>query len=93
MGDGDRGRIVGRSAGAALTLGALGVVFGDIGTSPLYAIQTVFTIDNGAVHSTPRRRLRRDLARLLVDHADRLGQVRDRSSCAPTTTARAGSWR
>ena len=28
---------------AALTLGALGVVFGDIGTSPLYALQTVFT--------------------------------------------------
>jgi KUP system potassium uptake protein len=27
---------------AALTLGALGVVFGDIGTSPLYAMQTVF---------------------------------------------------
>jgi KUP system potassium uptake protein len=26
----------------ALTLGALGVVFGDIGTSPLYALQTVF---------------------------------------------------
>jgi KUP system potassium uptake protein len=29
-------------ARAALTLGALGVVFGDIGTSPLYTIQTVF---------------------------------------------------
>lgn len=27
---------------SALTLGALGVVFGDIGTSPLYALQTVF---------------------------------------------------
>ncbi len=26
---------------AALALGALGVVFGDIGTSPLYALQTV----------------------------------------------------
>src|ERR1700710_1442496 len=38
---------------AALTVGALGVVFGDIGTSPLYALQTVFTIDNGAVHPTP----------------------------------------
>ncbi len=33
----------------ALSLGALGVVFGDIGTSPLYALQTVFSIDNGAV--------------------------------------------
>jgi KUP system potassium uptake protein len=28
---------------AALTLGALGIVFGDIGTSPLYTIQTVFS--------------------------------------------------
>ena len=30
---------------AALLLGALGVVFGDIGTSPLYAVQTVFAGD------------------------------------------------
>ena len=27
---------------AALTLGALGVVYGDIGTSPLYALKEVF---------------------------------------------------
>ncbi|MBT2501259.1 potassium transporter Kup [Curtobacterium sp. ISL-83] len=32
-----------------LALAALGVVFGDIGTSPLYALRTVFTIDNGLV--------------------------------------------
>src|SRR6201999_2994992 len=37
---------------AALTLGALGVVFGDIGTSPLYALQTVFPADHGAVKPT-----------------------------------------
>jgi KUP system potassium uptake protein len=37
----------------ALMLGALGVVFGDIGTSPLYALQTVFTADGHAVHATP----------------------------------------
>ncbi|HEY5178310.1 MAG TPA: potassium transporter Kup [Dermatophilaceae bacterium] len=37
-------------AGAVgLAVGALGVVFGDIGTSPLYALQTVFSIDHGAV--------------------------------------------
>ena len=30
------------TARGALALGALGVVFGDIGTSPLYAVQTVF---------------------------------------------------
>ena len=42
------------AAGPALLLGALGVVFGDIGTSPLYAVQTVFSIDDGAVQ--PDRR-------------------------------------
>src|ERR1041384_7931830 len=36
----------------ALTLGALGVVFGDIGTSPLYALQAVFSADNHAVKTT-----------------------------------------
>ena len=39
-------RVTAKQAGAAglgaLTLGALGVVFGDIGTSPLYAMQTIF---------------------------------------------------
>ena len=34
---------------AAMTLGALGIVFGDIGTSPLYALHTVFTVDDRAV--------------------------------------------
>jgi KUP system potassium uptake protein len=41
-----RGHAAGRVAGAtrlgALTLGALGVVFGDIGTSPLYAMEAIF---------------------------------------------------
>ena len=37
---------------AALTVGALGVVFGDIGTSPLYALQTVFAADHHVVHPT-----------------------------------------
>ena len=37
---------------AALTLGALGVVFGDIGTSPLYALQTLFAADHHAVRPT-----------------------------------------
>src|SRR3984957_15636270 len=31
-----------RTARGALELGALGVVFGDIGTSPLYTVQTIF---------------------------------------------------
>jgi len=33
----------------ALALAALGVVFGDIGTSPLYALQTVFSAEHNAV--------------------------------------------
>jgi KUP system potassium uptake protein len=46
----DRRRGTAHTAGvAALTLGALGVVFGDIGTSPLYALQTVFSAHNHAV--------------------------------------------
>ncbi|MFI2752277.1 potassium transporter Kup [Cellulomonas sp. P22] len=44
------GASAGRGPGpAAMTLGALGVVFGDIGTSPLYALQTVFSIDHNDV--------------------------------------------
>ncbi len=35
-----------------LTLGALGIVFGDIGTSPLYAMQTVFSIEHNTVQAT-----------------------------------------
>lgn len=38
-----------RSSMSALTVGAIGVVFGDIGTSPLYALQTTFT----GSHSLP----------------------------------------
>ncbi len=42
-----------RGAGMiGLAVGALGVVFGDIGTSPLYALQTVFAIDHHAVKAT-----------------------------------------
>jgi KUP system potassium uptake protein len=35
-----------------LAIGALGVVFGDIGTSPLYALQTVFGLDGHEVRTT-----------------------------------------
>ena len=46
----DRKRALG---GAALTVAALGVVFGDIGTSPIYTIQTAF---NPATRIRSRRR-------------------------------------
>ncbi len=42
----------GRGKGTALALGALGVVFGDIGTSPLYSMQTVFSIEHNRVQAT-----------------------------------------
>ena len=32
---------------AALSLGALGVVYGDIGTSPLYTVKAIFTGSGG----------------------------------------------
>ncbi len=36
-----------------LVVGALGVVFGDIGTSPLYALHTAFSMEHNAVAPTP----------------------------------------
>lgn len=42
----------GHGALGALAFGALGVVFGDIGTSPLYALQTVFSAEHNAVAAT-----------------------------------------
>ena len=41
-----------RGSGFTLALGAVGVVFGDIGTSPLYALKTVFSIDHNTVEPT-----------------------------------------
>ncbi len=52
MTTGDVPGTVHRSGWAVLAFGALGVVFGDIGTSPLYAVQTVFSIDHGDVKAT-----------------------------------------
>ncbi|MFM2050446.1 MAG: hypothetical protein RL682_937, partial [Pseudomonadota bacterium] len=36
-----------RDSTAALTLGALGVVYGDIGTSPLYTMKEIFSPATG----------------------------------------------
>ena len=41
-----------RAGMLGLALGALGVVFGDIGTSPLYAMQTVFALDHHRIKTT-----------------------------------------
>jgi KUP system potassium uptake protein len=49
---GERAKSTAELGLAALALGALGVVFGDIGTSPLYALPTVFAADHHAVKTT-----------------------------------------
>ncbi len=62
----DENRDVVASAGKlVLALGAIGVVYGDIGTSPLYTEQVIFTTNKAAAHTTIRRCLRGRLADLL----------------------------
>ena len=97
-----RGRLRSRTPTSALRrparrsrsspLGALGVVYGDIGTSPLYALTECFSGPHG-VAPTPDERARRPLARVLGADVRRHLQVPRRSSCAPTTAARAASSR
>jgi KUP system potassium uptake protein len=48
----ERRRPAQRTGMAALALGAIGVVFGDIGTSPLYSMQTIFGASGHAVRAT-----------------------------------------
>ncbi|HLH66676.1 MAG TPA: KUP/HAK/KT family potassium transporter [Solirubrobacteraceae bacterium] len=43
--------VVAHGARAALALGALGVVYGDLGTSPLYTEQFIFTAHRDAAHA------------------------------------------
>ncbi|HLI61423.1 MAG TPA: KUP/HAK/KT family potassium transporter, partial [Solirubrobacteraceae bacterium] len=44
--------VVAHASKAVLGLGALGIVYGDLGTSPLYTVQTIFTQHRDAVHAT-----------------------------------------
>jgi KUP system potassium uptake protein len=44
---------VGHAGRVMLALGALGVVYGDIGTSPLYTEQVIFTAHGNTVRTTP----------------------------------------
>ena len=45
--------VVTHASKAVLALGALGIVYGDIGTSPLYTEQVIFTTHRAAAHPTP----------------------------------------
>ncbi len=49
----DQRDVVAHASRLVLGLGALGVVFGDIGTSPLYTEQFIFTQHGDAAHTTP----------------------------------------
>jgi hypothetical protein len=72
-----------KSSLAALTLGALGVVYGDIGTSVLYAMKEVFA--GGHVPFTPATSTAS--SRFFLDpHGHRLDQVR------PAGAARGQQW-
>jgi len=42
-----------KSSLVALTLAAVGIVYGDIGTSPLYTLKTIFAPEHGLVLNTP----------------------------------------
>jgi hypothetical protein len=44
--------VVAHASKAVLGRGALGIVYGDIGTSPLYTVQTIFTAHRDAAHTT-----------------------------------------
>jgi KUP system potassium uptake protein len=45
--------VIAQASRAALALGALGVVYGDIGTSPLYTDQAIFSNYRATAHVTP----------------------------------------
>ncbi len=44
--------VVAHAGRTVLALGALGIVYGDIGTSPLYTVQVIFNAHHDAVHTT-----------------------------------------
>jgi KUP system potassium uptake protein len=44
--------VVAHAGKAVLALGALGIVYGDIGTSPLYTVQVIFNAHRNAVHTS-----------------------------------------
>ncbi len=48
----DERDVVAHAGKAILALGALGIVFGDLGTSPLYTEQAIFTQHSDAAHAT-----------------------------------------
>ncbi len=48
----DQRDVVAHASRSVLALGALGIVYGDLGTSPLYTEQTIFTVHRAAAQAT-----------------------------------------
>ena len=74
-----------RSSLGALALGALGVVYGDLGTSPLYTLKTALDWAGGATPAVAVGMLSLILWTLLIITSFKYVPW----SCAPTTMARA----
>ena len=67
----------GKAGATALALGALGVVYGDIGTSPLYSLKEAFTEKSHRLPVDRDQRLRGVLVGVLVADHHHLDQVPD----------------
>ena len=74
----------------ALCLAALGVVYGDIGTSPLYAIKECFAPEYGLAPTVDNVLGVLSLVFWSLNFV--VTSSTSRSSCGPTTGARAASW-
>ncbi len=77
---------------APLVIGAIGIVFGDIGTSPLYTLRECFT-GPARPAADRRQRARHPVGDLLGADDHRHAQVRDADHARRQSAARAASWR
>ena len=64
----------------AMTLGALGVVYGDIGTSPLYTMSTIFGPEGGVPLDARHLAGARDLAAVARSAQQLAKRVKERIS-------------
>ena len=75
----------------ALALGSIGVVYGDIGTSPLYALREAVSAASGAHHEELTRGTVLGVVSLILWALFIIVtlEIRRHPACAPITTARA----
>jgi len=76
----------------AVVIGALGVVFGDIGTSPIYTLQTVFNPDDPHPVPISEQNVYGVVSLVFWSVMIIVTVTYVFSRCAPTTTVRAASW-